>query len=156
MSGDFSTVFQHLATNIFIIFQTIWDHLQASGTILDYLFTTFYYLRPFETILSYLGPSNPIWDHLRPLSLSFEGSITCHIVPQPDFLWFHIHVIILNQFVSHIHLGCKNNHPCTLYMTLMTPMTLMTLMTMITMIKVISSDKSYQAERSYIVIRIVK
>ena len=37
-------------------------------------------------------------------------------------------------------------------MTLMTPMTLMTLMTKITMIKVISSDKSYQAERSYIVI----
>ena len=107
------------------IFQTIWDHLQSSGSISDYLFTIFYHLRPSETILAnlglsgtisilspsgtislQLGPSNFVWDHLR---LYFEGIINCHIVPQPDFLWLHIHMIILIQFVSNVHIGCRNS-----------------------------------------------
>ena len=44
---------------------------------------------------------NFIWDYLRPprQRLSFKGS------PQPDFLWFHIHVTILIQFVYHVHIA---------------------------------------------------
>ena len=67
------------------IFQTIWDHLQSSGIILDYLFTIFYYhLRLFETILSYLGPSHfsahlgpshSNWDHLTPSGTNSDHSV---------------------------------------------------------------------------------
>ena len=80
-SVSFTTISAHIGSSP--IFQTIWDHLQSSGTILDYLVTIFYHLRPFETIFSYLGPSyfsahlgpsHSNWDHLTPSGTTSDHS----------------------------------------------------------------------------------
>ena len=82
----FSWSSDHLRLSVhFITSDWLWPSY-LSGTIWDHL-------SPSWTISLRLGPSHSMLEHLRPLrqslSFSFDGS------PHRDFLWFHIHVIIL-------------------------------------------------------------
>ena len=72
---------------ISFFYVTNWDHLSLSGTIWDHL-------SPSRTISLQLGTSHSMLDHLR-------------LLRHQDFLWFHIHVIILIQLVCHIHIADK-------------------------------------------------